>query len=191
MRLPAVVVACLLTVPVLVGCDDGDPEDASMPVDAAPLPDDLCAAVPASAVTRWRLVDDGHATDRGEDRSEARCTMSGRVDGAPVTLEVTLTSYGARDRDELRQTLAGELAERCGALEATGEGRFTDTDRRCSVDQRDRVTEVSLSTLSQGVLTVSMSHDGPQRQLLGADVVGISGTIANGELTPRSGARRS
>ena len=162
-----------------------------MPVAAARLPDDLCAVVPASAVTRWRLVDEDHATERGEDRSKARCTMSGRVGGAPVTLEVTLTSYGARDRDALGELLADELATRCGALEATGEGRFTDTDRRCSSDQRGQVTEVSLSTPSQGVLTVSMTYDGPQRGLLGAEVVGISGTIANAELTPRSGARRS
>jgi hypothetical protein len=191
MRVPTCVLACLLGALALVGCDDVDPEDASMPVAAVRLPDDLCAVVPASAVTRWRLLDDDHATERGEDRSKARCTMSGRVDESPVTLEVTLTSYGARDRDALRELLADELAARCGALEATGEGRFTDTDRRCSQDQRGRVTEVSLSTPSQGVLTVSMAYDGPQRQLLGAEVVGISGTIANGVLTPRSGARRS
>jgi hypothetical protein len=191
MRVPTCVLACLLGALSLAGCDDVDPEDAGMPVTAVRLPDDLCAAVPTSAVTRWRLVADDHATERGDDRSEARCTMSGRVDDAPVTLEVTLTSYGARNRDALQALLADELAERCGALEATGQGRFTDTDRRCSSDQRRLVTEVSLSSPSQGVLTVSMTHDGPQRQLLGAEVVGISGSIANAELTPRSGARRS
>ena len=108
--------------------------------------------------------------------------MSGRVDGAPVSLEVTLTSYGASDRDALQQTLTDELAALCAALEAEAEdgAEYTDTDRRCSSEHRTRVTEVSLSTPSQGVLVVSMSHEGPQRQLLGAEVVGISGTIANG-----------
>lgn len=191
MRALSCVVACLLAVAGLAGCDDTGPQDASMPVSAVQLPDDLCGAVPESAVTRWRLVADGHATDPGDDRSEARCTMSGRVEGAPVTLEVTLTSYGAPDRDALLRLLADELASRCGDLEAAGQGRFTDTDRHCSSDQRGRVTEVSLSTPSQGVLTVSMAHDGPQRQLLGAEVVGVSGAIANASLTPRSGARRS
>ena len=191
MRVPTCVLACLLGALTLVGCDDGEADDASTPVAAVRLPEDLCAVVPASAVTRWRLLDDDHSTERGEDRSEARCTMSGRVDDAPVTLEVSLTSYGARSPDALRALLADELAERCGDLEATGEGRFTDTDRRCSRDQGGQVTEVSLSTPSQGVLTVSMAYDGPQRQLLGAEVVGISGTIANAVLTPRSGARRS
>ena len=48
-------VSCLLGALLLVGCDDVDPEDASTPVTAVRLPDDLCAVVPASAVTRWRL----------------------------------------------------------------------------------------------------------------------------------------
>lgn len=182
MRQSAAVLACLLTVTAVSGCDATQPEDASMPVDAVELPGDLCAVVPASAVTRWRLTADGHATEPGGDRSEARCSMSGRVDGAPVSLEVTLTSYGASDLADLQQTLADELAALCAALEAEaeGDGEYTDTDRRCSSEQRTRVTEVSLSTPSQGVLVVSMAHDGPQRQLLGAEVVGISGSIANG-----------
>jgi hypothetical protein len=176
---------CLVSAAALAACSD---EPRAEPVSAARLPDDLCAAIPDSVVTRWRLVGESHETEQGKERAEARCAMSGRVDDAPVTLEVTLTSYGAPDADAARDVVERELADRCAELESSGPGRFTDTDRRCSTetgarpgDQRGRVTEVSASTPSRGLVTVSMAHAGPLWQLVAAEVVGISGAIANAD----------
>jgi hypothetical protein len=178
---------CLMGAAALVACDYEPP---AAPVSAVRLPDDLCAAIPDSAVTRWGLVDVTHRTEQGDDRAEARCTMTGRVDEVPVTLDVTLTSYGARDDDAARALVAEELTERCAELEESGQGRFTDTDRRCSIetgarpaDHRGRVTEVSVSTPSRGLLSVSMAHSGPLWRLVAAEVVGISGAIANADPT--------
>jgi hypothetical protein len=176
---------CLLSGAGLGACSDEAPAAA---VSAVRLPDNLCAAIPDSVVTRWRLVDVAHETEQGDDRAEARCTMTGRVDEVPVTLDVTLTSYGARDADAARALVAGELAERCAELEASGQGGFTDSERRCSIetgarpgDHRGRVTEVSVSTPSRGLLSVSMAHAGPLWQLVAAEVVGVSGAIANAD----------
>jgi hypothetical protein len=198
MRLLTGVLACLLSTLALVACDEGESDE---PVSAARLPDNLCGAVPDEVVARWRLVEAAHDTEQSADRNEATCAMTGRVDGLPVTLELRLTSYAAPGKDAARALVAGELEDRCASLEAGGGGRFADTDRRCSVetasrpsDQRGRVTEVSISTPAGGLLTVSMAHAGPTWQLVGAEVVGISGSIANAdpaELTRRSGARRS
>ncbi len=185
MRYLTYVLVCVVGAAAWVSCSEDTPADR---VSAVRLPDNLCAAIPGSAVTRWRLSDVAHETQQGDDRAEARCTMAGRVDDAPVTLEVTLTSYGAVDSDAVEDVLRRELAERCEELEASDTGRFTDTDRRCSTEtrarpggQRGRATEVSVSTPSRGLVSVSMEHSGPLWQLVAAEVVGISGAIANAD----------
>lgn len=179
------VLACLVGALVLAGCADGDEPDA---VQAERLPENLCAAVPDSAVTRWQLAEESHATEQGDELGRAECSMSGRVDDVPVTLDISLTSYGAADRDAARARLADELADRCAELERDAAGRFTDDDRRCVTETqarpvpfRGRVTDVSISNSFGGLLTVSMEHGGPTWQLVAAEVVGIAGAIGNAD----------
>lgn len=182
--------ACAL---MLAGCtsDDESPE----PVGVAQLPDNLCAAVPENVVSRWALVEDDHdldpADDTGQERAEATCTMSGRAEGDPVTLRISLTSFGGADRADVQSRMAEDLAGRCAQLEASGEGRFTRKDTRCSTEtgsgpDRGRVTEVSLSVPSHGVVSVSMTHGGPMWQLVAPEVVGLSGVVANSDPTELS-----
>lgn len=178
MRSRWVLVTAALVAVLGAGCSsDDDPE----PVSAAGLPDNLCAAVPANVVERWGLSEDDHATDAADDQGKATCTMSGTAADAPVELEITLTSYGGADADAVRGIVADEVAASCDDLEQQGEGRFKGADTRCSSEADGSYTEISTSVPSHGVVTVSMSHDGQMAQLLPAEVVGLSGTIANAE----------
>lgn len=178
MRLGPVLATCALVALLGAGCGgDDEPE----PVTAAELPDNLCAAVPANVVERWGLTEDDHATEAADDRSEATCSMSGIAADAPVDLEITLTSYGGADADAVRAIVADEVAARCDALEEQGEGRFDGADSRCSVEAGDTVTEISTAIPAHGYVTVTMSHDGQLSQLLPAEVVGLSGVVANSE----------
>ena len=166
----------------LAGCGGG--EDPPAPVTAADLPDDLCAAVPDGVVHRWSLAEEDHSTSGGRDRAEATCSMSGAVDGEPVTLTITLTSYGGADADAVRSRVGDDLAARCADLEANAAGRFTGKADRCSTEtpagpERGRVTEISRSIPAHGVVEVSMRHSGRLWQLVGAEVVGLSGVVAN------------
>lgn len=172
----------LISVSVLAGCagDEPDPE----PVRAAQLPENLCAAVPETVVSRWSLVEERHATDETDDRAEATCSMTGEAEGAPVTLELSLTSWGASDKAASRQLMDDDLAERCADLESVAGATFTDEDNRCSsqtpaepVAARGQATEHSLSVPAHGVATVTMRHSGELWQLVPADVVAVSGTL--------------
>jgi hypothetical protein len=68
----------------------------------------------------------------------------------------------------------------CRARAGRGD-RFDKERTRCSTEGDGDVTEISRSVPSQGVVTVSMTHDGQLSQLLGAEVVGLSGILANSE----------
>ena len=155
------------------------------PVAAADLPEPFCSAVPAGVVERWSLTADDEPPVEGDDaRRTATCVMSGRSSqGEPVTLEITMTTYGGDSREEVLDTVAEELAQRCDALEGRG---ATDGDRenRCGASAEDgtSVTEVSRSLASLGVVTVTMSTTGDATTALAAEVAGLSGTFANGEL---------
>jgi hypothetical protein len=107
--------------------------------------------------------------------------MTGQVDGNGVKLEITLTSYGGADADAVRGIVADEVAASCDDLEQQGGGRFKAEDTRCSSESDDTFTEISTAIPAHGVVTVTMSHGGPMAQLLPAEVVGLSGTIANAE----------
>jgi hypothetical protein len=142
-------------------------------------------------VSRWSLVESDHDLDAGTERAEATCTMSGRAEGDPVTLRISLTSFGGADKDAVRKTMTEDLAGRCEQLQASGDGRFTAKDTRCSTEtgpgpDRGRVTEVSLSVPAHGVVSVSMTHGGPMWQLVAPEVVGLSGVVANSEPTELS-----
>jgi hypothetical protein len=107
--------------------------------------------------------------------------MTGAVADEPVTLDITLTSYGGLDADAVRDLVADDLAARCDDLEQSGAGRFADEENRCSTEARGAVTEISRSVPAHGVVTVTMTHDGELSQLVPAEVVGISGTVANSD----------
>jgi hypothetical protein len=180
MRPQLVIVTCAL-VALLGSTGAGCAEDEPDPVTAAELPENLCAAVPDSVVARWTLTEADHATEAADDRSEASCSMTGTVDDDPVTLDITLTSYGGLDPDAVRTLVADDLAARCDELEQTATGRFDDEKTRCSTEARGAVTEISRSVPAHGVVTVTMTHDGQLSQLVPAEVVGISGTVANSD----------
>lgn len=178
MRLGPLLATCALVALLCTGCGG---EEEPEPVSAAELPDNLCDAVPDNVVSRWGLAEDSHATDAADDRSEASCTMTGTADGEPVTLELSLTSYGGADADSVRTLVTDELAARCDDLEASATARFKKESSRCSTEAPGDVTEISRSVPSHGVVTVTMTHEGTMKQLVGAEVVGLSGTVANTE----------
>lgn len=161
----------------VAGCSEDEPD----PVTAAELPDNLCAAVPESVMARWALTEADHQTEAADDRSEASCSMTGTVADEPVTLDITLTSYGGLDADAVRDLVADDLAARCDDLEQSGTGKFEDEETRCSTADGGSVTEISRSVPAHGVVTVTMTHDGELSQLVPAEVVGISGTVANAD----------
>ncbi|GAA4375370.1 hypothetical protein [Nocardioides caricicola] len=178
MRLGPALATCALVALLGTACgSDDEPE----PVSAVEPPDNLCAAVPDNVVERWGLTEDDHASDAAGDRSTATCTMSGTAADAPVTLEISLTSYGGADADAVRALVADEVAARCDELDQAGGGRFKAEDTRCSTESDGSFTEVSTAIPAHGVVTVTMSHDGQMSQLLPAEVVGLSGTVANAE----------
>jgi hypothetical protein len=181
-RLVLVAVGLVLSLGV-VACNDADAEVA---VTVAELPEDLCQAIPSDIVARWHLADDDFDFDTSSDerRSIAACTMSGEVDGKPVSLAVSLIAFGGEDRDAVRTRMADALADRCAELQAAHAGRFRQAENRCSAEtgrgpDRGQVTEVSRSVPSYGVVTVAMDHSGPQWRSVAPDVVAISGTLAN------------
>ncbi|WP_243056885.1 hypothetical protein [Nocardioides sp. SR21] len=178
MRSRWVLVTAALVAVVGTGCSSDDDPD---PVSAAELPDNLCAAVPDNVVERWGLSEDEHRTAPAGDQSVATCSMSGTAADAPVLLAITLTSYGGADADAVRDLVADEVAASCDDLEQQGDGRFEAEDTRCSSEADDAVTEISTAVPAHGVVTVTMSHSGQMSQLLPAEVVGLSGTIANTE----------
>ena len=165
MRTLTSLVLALVCAPALASCSDDTPK--AEPVVTAQLPDNLCDAVPSSVVERWRLVEKDHATNESEDRNEASCSMTGEADGEPVTLGVSLTAFGAADKDAARQLMTADLEQRCDALEESGTGAFEDEDSRCSSEtpgrpaaQRGQVTEYSLAIPAHGVVSVTMQHRG-------------------------------
>lgn len=177
MRLGPALAACALVGLLGAGCGEDEPD----PVAAAELPENLCTAVPDNVVDRWSLTEEDHRTETADDRSEATCSMTGTASDAPVTLEITLTSYGGSDADAVRTLVADDLEIRCAMLEESGEGRFADEDTRCSSEAAGSVTEVSRAIPAHGIVTVTMSHDGQLSQLLPAEVVGLSAIVANTE----------
>jgi hypothetical protein len=179
MRLGPVLATCALVALLAGGCSGGD--DEPEPVAAADLPDNLCAAVPDNVVARWGLAEDSHATDAADDRSVAGCIMIGTAAGAPVSLHIIVTSYGGSSADSVRALVTADLAARCDRLEQEAAGRYQERATRCSTEAPGDVTEISRSVPSHGVVSVTMKHDGTMRQLVGAEVVGLSGVLANSE----------
>jgi len=179
MRLGPLLATCTLLALLGTGCSSSD--DQPEPVSAAELPDNLCAAVPDNVVARWNLSEDSHDTQAADDRSVAGCLMSGTADGEPVSLHITLTSYGGASADVVRDFVTSELADRCARLEEDAAGRYKKSSSRCSTEAPGDVTEISRSVPSHGVVTVTMMHDGTMRQLVGPEVVGLSGVVANSE----------
>lgn len=176
MRFGALLVTCALVALLGSGCTEDEPE----PVAAADLPDNLCGVVPDNVVARWNLAEEDHHTDGADDRREASCTMRGAVDDVPVTLDLMLTSFGGADADAVRTLVADEITHQCRVLQGST-GRFEQESTRCSNESAGAVAEVSRSIPSQGVVMVTMTHEGAQAQLLGAEVVGLSGVVANSE----------
>lgn len=160
-----------------VGCSEDEPD----PVSAAELPDNLCDAVPENVVARWNLTEADHATDDADDRSRASCSMTGTVDDDPVTLDLSLTSYGGADADAVRTLVSDDLADQCDVLQQGSSGRFREESTRCSTEAKGAFTEISRSVPAHGVVSVTMTHGGTLAQLVPAEVVGISGTVANSE----------
>ena len=107
MRTLTSLVLALVCAPALASCSDDTPK--AEPVVTAQLPDNLCDAVPSSVVERWRLVEKDHDTNESEDRNEASCSMTGEADGEPVTLGVSLTAFGAADKDAARRLMTADL----------------------------------------------------------------------------------
>lgn len=176
----------LLASPLVVAC--GEDEEGPEPVEAKTLPANLCAGVPADVVERWALVEDTHDTTESEERNEATCSMSGTAQGAPVTLEVSLSSFAAEDDDAVRELMEEALAERCAELESSGTGTVTEVDGRCTSEspaepagERGTVTEFSLAKGSHGISSVTMVHHGPRFGAVGAEVVAIGGTISQAD----------
>jgi hypothetical protein len=183
MRATSLAALLLLASPLLAAC--GEDEEAPDPVAAKALPANLCAAVPAEVVERWALVEDAHDTTELDDENEATCSMSGTAQGAPVTLEVSLSSFAADDYDAVRARMDQALDDRCSTLKSSGTGQVTDEDGRCAVEsppepagERGAVTEFSLAKAANGISSVTMVHHGPLFGSVGAEVVGIGGTIS-------------
>ncbi|MCD4535814.1 hypothetical protein LRP67_17125 [Nocardioides sp. cx-169] len=183
MRASSLAVLLLLAPPLLAAC--GEDEEAPEQVEAKALPANLCTAVPAAVVERWALVEDVHDTTESADENKATCTMSGTVRGAPVTLELSLSSFAADDDDAVRERMEEALEERCSRLESDGTGQVTEEDGRCAVEsppepegERGAVTEYSLARAANGISSVTMVHHGPLFGSVGAEVVGIGGTIS-------------
>lgn len=176
------VIVCLLLVGSLAGCG-GDDEPA--PVDAVELPADLCDAVPTEVVDRWSLEPEDRSADGDDDRRRASCTMSGTTDDGTVDLAVSMVSFGGPSNAAVRTRVADALAVLCDQLETSAGGAaVTREDTRCSTESGaggGEVTEISRSVPSQGVVTVTMRATGLQAQLVGAEVVAVSGTLANAD----------
>ncbi|WP_134738338.1 hypothetical protein [Nocardioides sp. 503] len=183
MRSTRVAALVLLLSPLLAACSDD--EETPEPVDAKALPANLCEAVPDEVVERWALVEDAHETTESDDENRAACTMSGTAQGAPVTLEVTLSSFAADSYDAVRTRMKEALDERCATLESSAPGEVVRQDGRCSVEsppepeaERGAVSEFSQALGSNGISAVTMVHHGPLFRSVGAEVVGIGGTIS-------------
>ena len=103
----------------------------------------------------------------------------------PVTLEVSLTAFGAPDKDAVRQLMTDDLERRCDALEASGTESFKDEANYCSSStpgrpaaQRGQVTEHYLAIPAHGVVSVTMQHRGPMWIPVAYDVIAVTGTLA-------------
>ncbi len=175
--------ATLLTVSSLTACTSDEEQPA--PVVAAELPDDLCAAVPETMVSRWNLEASSHETDNGDDLSTASCTLTGEIAGQPVDLELSLRAFGAPDADTADELAQESLEESCAELEnQSAEGEVTEVENSCTwqspeapEDARGQVQEASLVLTFPGVARVTMSHAGRQWQLVPAEVVALGGRL--------------
>ncbi|WP_193610613.1 hypothetical protein [Nocardioides lijunqiniae] len=183
MRATSLAALLLVLSPLLAAC--GEDEEAPEPVGAKSLPDNLCAAVPAEVVERWALVEDAHDTTESDDENEATCTMSGTAQGAPVTLELSLSSFAADSFDAVTARMEEALQRRCEALGSSGTGEVAERDGRCTLEspaepeaERGEVTEYSLAKASNGISSVTMVHHGPLFRSVATEVVGIGGTIS-------------
>jgi len=186
--------ATLLTVWSLTACTS-DAEQAA-PVVAAELPDDLCAAVPDTMVSRWNLQPSSHETDNSDDLSTAACTMTGEIAGDTVDLELSLRAFGAPDDDTADALARDSLDESCGELEnQTVEGEITEAQDSCTwqspeapQNARGQVQEASLVLTFPGVARVTMSHAGRQWQLVPAEVVALGARLTQAKPSELTGS---
>ena len=185
--------ATLLTVSSLTACTADEEEPAS--VVAAELPDDLCAAVPETIVSRWNLEASSHETDNGDDLSTATCTLTGEIAGQPVDLELSLRAFGAPDADTADELAQESLEESCAELEnQTGSGEVTEAANSCTWQSaeapeagRGQVQEASLVLTFPGVARVAMTHAGRQWQLVPAEVVALGGRLTQAQPSELTG----
>ena len=175
--------ATLLTLWSLTACTSDEEQPA--PVVAAELPDDLCAVVPETMVSRWNLEPGSHDTDNGEDLSTAACTMTGEIAGDAVELELSLRAFGAPDEDTADELAGDSLDESCADLEnQSADGEVTEADDACTWQSaetpeagRGQVQEASLVLTFPGVARVTMAHAGRQWQLVPAEVVALGARL--------------
>ncbi len=178
LRAPAAVLGAVL---LLAACSE---EEAPEPLGPVALPENLCDAVPSSAVERWALHEVSHETTDEGEVATATCEMSGTFAGRPVGLQVSLDSYGAADDSAARDDVIERLAQECATLEARAVGTFSDDDHECTDEARDddarRTTMETLyrSLPARGIARVAMDHHGDGWQIVPAEVVAIAGHLA-------------
>ena len=102
--------------------------------------------------------------------------MQRRVADDRIGLEICKMSFR-----EDNEAFDEWLADQCDVLQQGAAGRFRKESTRCSTEVKGAFTEISRSVPAHGVVTVTMTHDGQLAQLVPAEVVGISGTVANSE----------
>ena len=167
----------------LSGCqDDSEPDDG--PASAHALPEDLCAEVPGSYASQWRLAETDHATENADDISTASCTMTGERAGEPVTFSVAITTYGDSAEESADDRMAAALETACLELEGSAAGELESDDTRCNVrtpaepvELRGSVRDISRMVGIAGVMTIEMAHHGEAWQGVAPDVEGIAASI--------------
>ncbi|MBM0126601.1 hypothetical protein [Pimelobacter simplex] len=188
-RAAALLLATLLT-PTLGACTGETDRPDGVP--AATLPEDLCAAVPADLRTAWQLTDSAHETSVDETVTTATCTLAGSYLGAPVTVDLSLTSLAGTSTRDARDAMATRLAAGCddladAASDAPPGVTFDRADSGCTLRRPGGdVVQVARSVPAHGVARVEVTHDGDNASGVAAEAERLVGVLTGDpdELTP-------
>lgn len=184
-RYAAALLLAALAGPWLAGCGD-DPE-AEPSAAAAALPDDLCAEVPDRLRSDWQLEEVEHATGGDDDERTATCRMTGTRDGAPVGLDLRVTSYGDLDGTAAADRMAAALDDGCASLRDEDPALALDRDDlgcqaaipqdRARETGRGHVRDLSRIVTRDAVLEIEMTHEGLAAPLVQVEVEGLGGSL--------------